>query len=108
MTNMALINLAQLKFYATQPHACSYLPEQRATTLFLDPSSQSIWIPIASSPTWVFGVAAITFTAPLPGVLGLHRLAHCGERLCSDKTAKPYSAPQQRSARDFPRARIDR
>ena len=37
MTNMALINLAQLKFYATQPHACSYLPEQRATTLFLDP-----------------------------------------------------------------------
>lgn len=32
-----MTNLAHLKFYATQPHACSYLPEQRATTLFLDP-----------------------------------------------------------------------
>lgn len=30
--------LTHLKFYATQPHACSYLPEQQATTLFLDPS----------------------------------------------------------------------
>ena len=32
-----MTNLAHLKFYATQPHACSYLPEERATTLFLDP-----------------------------------------------------------------------
>lgn len=32
-----MADLAHLKFYATQPHACSYLPEQRATTLFLDP-----------------------------------------------------------------------
>lgn len=32
-----MTNLAHLKFYATQPHTCSYLPEQRATTLFLDP-----------------------------------------------------------------------
>ena len=30
--------LARLKFYATQPHPCSYLPEEQATTLFLDPS----------------------------------------------------------------------
>lgn len=31
-----MTELAHLKFYATQPHACSYLDEQ-ATTLFLDP-----------------------------------------------------------------------
>jgi arginyl-tRNA--protein-N-Asp/Glu arginylyltransferase len=33
-----MTELARLKFYATQPHACSYLPEEEATTLFLDPS----------------------------------------------------------------------
>jgi len=33
-----MTSLARLKFYATQPHACSYLPEEQATTLFLDPS----------------------------------------------------------------------
>ncbi len=26
-----------LSFYATQPHECSYLPEEQATTLFMDP-----------------------------------------------------------------------
>ena len=33
-----MTELATLKFYATQPHPCSYLPDQQATTLFLDPS----------------------------------------------------------------------
>ena len=33
-----MAELARLKFYATQPHPCSYLPEEQATTLFLDPS----------------------------------------------------------------------
>jgi arginyl-tRNA--protein-N-Asp/Glu arginylyltransferase len=33
-----MTELARLKFYATQPHTCSYLPEEQATTLFLDPS----------------------------------------------------------------------
>ncbi|MBJ9976514.1 arginyltransferase [Pseudomonas sp. S75] len=33
-----MTELARLKFYATQPHSCSYLPEEQATTLFLDPS----------------------------------------------------------------------
>ena len=28
-----------LKFFATQPHTCSYLPEQQATTLFIDPDT---------------------------------------------------------------------
>jgi arginine-tRNA-protein transferase len=32
-----MTELAQLKFYATQPHDCSYLSGQQATTLFLDP-----------------------------------------------------------------------
>ncbi|HCA25949.1 MAG TPA: arginyltransferase [Pseudomonas sp.] len=32
-----MTDLSQLKFYATHPHPCSYLPEERATTLFLDP-----------------------------------------------------------------------
>lgn len=32
-----MTDLSQLKFYATHPHPCSYLPDQRATTLFLDP-----------------------------------------------------------------------
>ncbi|MBF7731483.1 arginyltransferase [Pseudomonas sp. N040] len=33
-----MTELAHLKFYATQPHPCSYLPGEQATTLFLDPS----------------------------------------------------------------------
>lgn len=33
-----MTELAHLKFYATQPHPCSYLPDEQATTLFLDPS----------------------------------------------------------------------
>ncbi len=32
-----MTNLAHLKFFATHPHTCSYLQDQRATTLFLDP-----------------------------------------------------------------------
>ncbi|WP_067522482.1 arginyltransferase [Endozoicomonas ascidiicola] len=27
-----------IKFYATQPHQCSYLPDEEATTLFIDPN----------------------------------------------------------------------
>ncbi|MES2821848.1 MAG: arginyltransferase [Pseudomonadota bacterium] len=33
-----MTELARLKFYATQPHPCSYLSDEQATTLFLDPS----------------------------------------------------------------------
>ncbi|WP_071872684.1 arginyltransferase [Atopomonas hussainii] len=33
-----MTELARLKFYATQPHPCSYLPRETATTLFLDPA----------------------------------------------------------------------
>ena len=33
-----MTELARLKFYATQPHPCSYLDNEQATTLFLDPS----------------------------------------------------------------------
>jgi len=32
-----MTSLTRLKFYATQPHDCSYLPDKQATTLFLDP-----------------------------------------------------------------------
>jgi len=35
---LIMTELARLKFYATQPHSCSYLPDEQATTLFLDPS----------------------------------------------------------------------
>lgn len=27
-----MTELARLKFYATQPHTCSYLPDEQATT----------------------------------------------------------------------------
>ena len=33
-----MTDLAHLKFYATQPHDCSYLEQQQAVTLFLDPA----------------------------------------------------------------------
>jgi arginine-tRNA-protein transferase len=33
-----MTGMAHLKFYATQPHPCSYLDDEQATTLFLDPS----------------------------------------------------------------------
>lgn len=32
-----MTDLAHLKFYATQPHDCSYLEQEQAVTLFLDP-----------------------------------------------------------------------
>lgn len=35
-----MTELARLKFYATRPHPCSYLPDEQATTLFLDPHRQ--------------------------------------------------------------------
>lgn len=31
--------LSTLKVFATHPHACSYLPDQQATTLFIDPAA---------------------------------------------------------------------
>ena len=34
-----MTNTTQLQLFATQPHACSYLPNQEATTLFIDPNS---------------------------------------------------------------------
>ena len=34
-----MTELARLKFYATQPHPCSYLPEGATATLFLVPAS---------------------------------------------------------------------
>lgn len=36
----ALTDLAQLKFFATPPHDCSYLDGQKATTLFVDPAAE--------------------------------------------------------------------
>jgi arginine-tRNA-protein transferase len=32
--------LSNLKVFATHPHTCSYLPEQQATTLFIDPAAE--------------------------------------------------------------------
>lgn len=32
-----MIQYKNIKFYATQPHECIYLPEEQATTLFMDP-----------------------------------------------------------------------
>lgn len=32
--------LSDLKVFATHPHACSYLPEEQATTLFIDPDAR--------------------------------------------------------------------
>ncbi|MCR8921832.1 arginyltransferase [Dasania sp. GY-MA-18] len=40
MSNRELINLEQLKFYSTREHPCSYLPQELATTLFLDPEQK--------------------------------------------------------------------
>lgn len=34
-----MTNLAELKLFATRPHACSYLADQQATTLFVDPAA---------------------------------------------------------------------
>jgi len=36
---VAVTILSTLKVFATHPHACSYLPEQQATTLFIDPAA---------------------------------------------------------------------
>ena len=35
-----MTDLSQLKFFATPPHACSYLEDERATTLFVDPAAR--------------------------------------------------------------------
>lgn len=34
-----MTKLAQLKLYATRPHPCSYLDDQEATTVFIDPNA---------------------------------------------------------------------
>ena len=34
-----MTSLANLRVFATYPHSCSYLPEERATTLFIDPNA---------------------------------------------------------------------
>ena len=36
----AVTDLAQLKFFATPPHDCSYLEGRKATTLFVDPAAE--------------------------------------------------------------------
>lgn len=33
-----MTDLARIRFYTTHPHPCSYLPDQEAATLFVDPS----------------------------------------------------------------------
>ena len=35
-----MTDLAHLRFYATQPHDCSYLEQEQAATLFLDPHQE--------------------------------------------------------------------
>lgn len=32
-----MTDLSTIKFFATKPHACSYLPDEQATTVFVDP-----------------------------------------------------------------------
>ena len=32
-----MTDLSTIKFFATKPHTCSYLPEEQATTVFVDP-----------------------------------------------------------------------
>lgn len=35
-----MTSLKDIRLYTTQPHSCSYLPEERAQTLFIDPDFQ--------------------------------------------------------------------
>ncbi|MDZ7923207.1 MAG: arginyltransferase [Marinagarivorans sp.] len=35
-----MTNTTQLKLFATQAHSCSYLPNQEATTVFIDPNTE--------------------------------------------------------------------
>ncbi len=35
-----MTNLATLKFFVTPPHECSYLPDQEASSLFVDPAAR--------------------------------------------------------------------
>lgn len=56
-----MTELARLKFYATQPHPCSYLPEEQATTLFLDPS-QPMDTQLYASLSEVASAAAATIS----------------------------------------------
>jgi len=35
-----LTDLSELRLFATRPHRCSYLPEQEATTVFVDPDAK--------------------------------------------------------------------
>ncbi|MFZ8891464.1 MAG: hypothetical protein ACO2YV_12620, partial [Pseudomonadales bacterium] len=34
-----MTDLSELRFFATPPHPCSYLPGESATTVFLDPAA---------------------------------------------------------------------
>ena len=34
-----MTSLSELRFFATPPHACSYIEDQQATTIFADPAA---------------------------------------------------------------------
>jgi leucyl-tRNA---protein transferase len=40
MTDLSSLKLSTLKLFATQPHPCSYLDGEQATTVFVDPSAE--------------------------------------------------------------------
>lgn len=60
-----MTELARLKFYATQPHSCSYLPDEQATTLFLDPSQPMDVHVYADLSEMAFAAVATISIAPI-------------------------------------------
>ena len=57
-------SMRDLKVYTTYPHSCSYLEEQEATTLFVDPRQAVDKNLYSNLSVLGFGAAATTFTGP--------------------------------------------
>ena len=65
----------RLAFFVTPEHSCSYLPEQRATTLFADPNHPKTACFTAPWRDMGFGAAARTSTGPTAS--GVRRAYRC-------------------------------
>ncbi len=95
-----MTELARLKFYATQPHPCSYLPEEQATTLFLDPSQPMDTQLYASLSEVGFAPQRRpSLSSALPALHRLHRRAHTRSPASARTASSGASSSAMRNCR---------
>ena len=59
-----MTSLKDIRLFTTQPHKCSYLPDQEAQTLFIDPEFQVESRTTAACQKSAFAAVAVMSIAP--------------------------------------------